>query len=195
MPIESVREADSIRAKEIGYGPERMGPRQSLHAAVISIGPAGERKWKGASVAFTDKDGHPSRHAGRGGMGAVMAAKGLKAVVVDDSGTQAVQIADKDAFREAMSEWPKVIQADSQLKAFSKHGTPYGITMLRGLGSMPSRNYGSEETPVEKISGEALEKLRDDRGGRMDGCMPGCIVKCSIIFHDAKGRHVTSALE
>ena len=170
--------------------------RHGDKAAVISIGPAGERRWKGASVAFTDKDGHPSRHAGRGGLGAVMGAKGLKAIVVDDSGTPAVAIADKDAYREIMGNWPKVIQSDGQLQAFSKYGTPFGILALRGLGSMPSKNYSSEETPdVERISGEALEKLRQERGGRMDGCMPGCIVKCSIIHHDADGKYVTSAFE
>ncbi len=166
------------------------------NAAVISIGPAGERKWKGASVAFTDKDGHPSRHAGRGGMGAVMGAKGLKAIVVDDTGMPAVSIADKEAYRETLSRWTKVIREDGQLQAFSKYGTPFGVVALRGLGSMPSRNYSSEETPgFENLAGETIAKLCEERGGRMDGCMPGCIVKCSIIFHDADGGHVTSAFE
>ncbi len=165
-------------------------------AAVISIGPAGERKWKAASVAFTDKDGHPSRHAGRGGMGAVMGAKGLKAIVVDDNGTSPVPMADKDAYRTALGGWTRVVKEDRQLQSFSRHGTPATIVALRGLGSMPSRNYSSEETPgFENLGGEALEKLKEQRGGRMDGCMPGCLVKCSIVFHDAQGRHVTSALE
>lgn len=165
-------------------------------AAVICIGPAGERKWKGASVAFTDKDGDPSRHAGRGGMGSVMGAKGLKAIVVDDKGTPSVSMADKDAYREILSKWTQLVKEDKQLKGFSMYGTPAGIVALRGLGSMPSKNYSSEETPgFEKLGGEALAKLGEERGGRMDGCMPGCIVKCSIIFHDAEGRHVTSAFE
>jgi aldehyde:ferredoxin oxidoreductase len=164
--------------------------------AVISIGPAGESKWKGASVAFTDKDGHPARHAGRGGLGAVMGAKGLKAIVVDDAGTPAVSMVDKDAYREILTNWTKVVKEDKQLQGFSMYGTPAGIVALRGLGSMPSKNYSSEETPnVEAIGGEALAKLREERGGRMDGCMPGCIVKCSIIFNDADGNHVTSAYE
>lgn len=149
-------------------------------AAVICIGPAGERKWKAASVAFTDKDGHPSRHAGRGGMGAVMGAKGLKAIVVDDKGTSAVSMADKDAYREILGNWTQVIKEDKQLRGFSMYGTPAGIVALRGLGSMPSKNYSSEETPgFENVGGEALAKLGEERGGRMDGCMPGCIVKCS----------------
>jgi aldehyde:ferredoxin oxidoreductase len=170
--------------------------KHGKNAAVISIGPAGERRWKGASVAFTDKDGHPSRHAGRGGLGAVMGAKGIKAIVVDDTGTAPVPMADKDLHRETLSKWTKIVQEDRQLQAFSRHGTPLGVVALRGLGSMPSKNYGSEETPgFERLGGENLEKLRGERGGRMDGCMPGCIVKCSIIFHDAQSRHVTSAFE
>ena len=191
----TLRDADEYKGMKTYTLVEAL-QKHGKNTAVISIGPAGERKWKGASVAFTDKDGHPARHAGRGGMGAVMGAKGLKAIVVDDSGTPAVPIADKAAFREAMTGWPEVIQSDGQLKAFSQLGTPFGIVALRGLGSMPSKNYSSEGTPgVENIGGEALARLRQERGGRMDGCMPGCIVKCSIIFHDADGKHVTSAFE
>jgi aldehyde:ferredoxin oxidoreductase len=191
----TLRDADEYKGMKT-YALVEALQKHGKNTAVISIGPAGERKWKGASVAFTDKDGHPARHAGRGGMGAVMGAKGLKAIVVDDSGTPAVPIADKAAFREAMTGWPEVIQSDGQLKAFSQFGTPFGIVALRGLGSMPSKNYSSEGTPgVENIGGEALARLRQERGGRMDGCMPGCIVKCSIIFHDADGKHVTSAFE
>ncbi|UCF95032.1 MAG: aldehyde ferredoxin oxidoreductase, partial [Desulfobacterales bacterium] len=52
----------------------------------ISIGPAGEMKLAGASVAFTDMELRPTRHAGRGGVGAVMGAKGVKVIVVDDTG-------------------------------------------------------------------------------------------------------------
>lgn len=129
-------------------------------------------------------------------MGAVMGAKGLKAIVVDDKGAPAVSMADKDAYREILGNWTQVIKEDKQLQGFSMYGTPAGIVALRGLGSMPSKNYSSEETPgFENVGGEALAKLGEERGGRMDGCMPGCIVKCSIIFHGADGKHVTSAFE
>jgi len=61
--------------------------------AIISIGIAGERKYKAASVSFTDMLGDPSRNAGRGGLGALMGSKGLKAIIIDDSGTSPVNIA------------------------------------------------------------------------------------------------------
>ena len=47
-------------------------------ACYVSIGQAGEWKLSGASIAFTDKELRPTRHAGRGGLGAVMGARGLK---------------------------------------------------------------------------------------------------------------------
>jgi aldehyde:ferredoxin oxidoreductase len=53
--------------------------------ACISIGQAGEMKMAAATVAFTDMEQRPTRHAGRGGVGAVMGAKGVKVIVLDDT--------------------------------------------------------------------------------------------------------------
>ena len=54
---------------------------------VISIGPAGEAKMTASTIAVTDQDGRPSRHAARGGLGAVMGSKGVKAIVINAKGT------------------------------------------------------------------------------------------------------------
>src|SRR5512135_3572637 len=51
----------------------------------ISIGPAGEMRMASATVAFTDMELRPTRHAGRGGLGAVMGSKGVKVIVLDDT--------------------------------------------------------------------------------------------------------------
>jgi aldehyde:ferredoxin oxidoreductase len=58
---------------------KRFGPK----VAIISIGQAGEMKLGAASIGVTDIEGRPTRHAGRGGLGAVMGTKGLKAIVID----------------------------------------------------------------------------------------------------------------
>ena len=65
----------------------------------ISIGPAGEMKMSAASIAFTDMEQRPTRHAGRGGVGAVMGSKGVKAIVIDDEGTAARAPADPEKFK------------------------------------------------------------------------------------------------
>jgi aldehyde:ferredoxin oxidoreductase len=71
----------------------------------ISIGPAGEMKMSAASVAFTDMEQRPTRHAGRGGTGAVMGAKGVKVIVIDDAGTAARAPADPEKFKAANKEF------------------------------------------------------------------------------------------
>jgi len=55
--------------------------------ACISIGQAGEMKLLSSTVAFTDMEQRPARHAARGGVGAVMGSKGVKVIVIDDAGT------------------------------------------------------------------------------------------------------------
>ena len=175
---------------------EELRGETGNNAAVISIGVIGERRGKAAAVTLTDKDGHCSRHAARGGLGAVMGAKGLKAIVIDDAGTPVVDLADKDAFREALKGWPEVLKADQMIQGMSTYGTPGVVAPLRGLGSMPSKNYSSEPTEgFEGISGQAIDEIIKERGGRMDGCMPGCIVKCSVVYNDAEGKHLTSSYE
>ncbi|MBW2141482.1 MAG: aldehyde ferredoxin oxidoreductase, partial [Deltaproteobacteria bacterium] len=175
---------------------EELYKQYDKKSSVISIGIAGELKWKSATVAVTDMDGHPSRHAARGGLGAVMGAKGLKAIVINDSGASSVDLADKEAFRSAMKKWPEVIKADTRLQSMSKYGTTAAIAAMRSIGTAPSKNYSSEQTEgYENLAGSAFEEANQARGGHMTGCMPGCIVKCSMVYHDDNGKYLTAAYE
>jgi len=192
----SLESADEYKGMKTYDLVEDLHKKYDDKSAVISIGVIGERKLKAAAVTFTDKDGHCSRHAARGGLGAVMGSKGLKAIVIDDSGTPAIDLADKGAFREALKNWGDVIKADRNLQGMSKYGTPGVIVALRSMGSMPSKNYSSDQTEgFEKLSGKAIEEINNERGGSMDGCMPGCIVRCSVVYNDADGKHLTSSFE
>jgi aldehyde:ferredoxin oxidoreductase len=165
-------------------------------AALVSIGIAGERGYRAAAITMTDKDGDTSRHAARGGLGAVMAAKGLKAMVIDEKGTPNVEIADRDAYRAAVKNWATVTKENPMLKNMADFGTPGVISALRFLGSMPALNFSNEQLDgVENISGEAIKKLNEERDGKMEGCMPGCLVKCSIVFKNKEKKHVTSSYE
>ena len=64
----------------------------------ITIGTAGEMRMSNSTICFTDPEGRPTRHAGRGGVGAVMGSKGIKAIVVDPAGTKIRQPKDSEAF-------------------------------------------------------------------------------------------------
>ncbi|WP_459943310.1 aldehyde ferredoxin oxidoreductase N-terminal domain-containing protein, partial [Deferrisoma palaeochoriense] len=81
------------------YGEKKIG--------FVTIGQAGEMGLTAASIACTDREMRPTRHAGRGGLGAVMGSKGLKAIVLDDSETQMRQPQNKEAFREASKKFAK----------------------------------------------------------------------------------------
>ena len=163
---------------------------------IISIGPAGEAKMVASSIAVTDQDGRPSRHAGRGGLGAVMGSKGIKAMVINAEGTRAIEPQNKEVSRETIKELIEILKQDKGAQSFSQFGTPGGIKFLSQLGSMPSWNYhGGSVEGIENIYGDSIATINQGRGGRMHGCMPGCVIQCSIIFHGADGQHLTSALE
>ncbi len=165
--------------------------------SIISIGKCGERRMAASTVAVTDIDGRPSRHAARGGLGAVMGSKGLKAIVIDDSDTPRVKIKDTDNFQKAIKSLVETLKADKgNPHLISEFGTPGGLAFMNTIGSMPTRNYrsGSFEQG-ENLYGETIKKVNTKRGGAMHGCMPGCVIQCSIVFNGDDGNHLTSAIE
>ena len=164
--------------------------------AVISTGIAGERKYKGASVSFTDIFGDPSRNAARGGLGAVMGSKGLKAIIIDPSHVGQVDIAHPDEFCKIVKSWVDTLKHDISCNLFSRFGTPFAISNSASQGTLPSNNYRSgRPANFIAVSGNNIQKILFERGGKMHGCMPGCVVQCSIIYPDKDGKRLCSAYE
>ena len=164
--------------------------------AVISTGIAGERKYKGASVSFTDIFGDPSRNAARGGLGAVMGSKGLKAIIIDPSQAGQVDIAHPEEFRKIVKSWVNTLKHDISCSLYSRFGTPFAISNSASQGTLPSNNYRSgRPANFIAVSGNSIQKILFERGGKMHGCMPGCVVKCSIIYPDKDGKRLCSAYE
>jgi len=166
--------------------------------AVVSIGPAGELRMAAASIAVNDPEGRPTRHAARGGLGALMGAKGMKAIVVDDGGAKNVEAANPPAFRAAMLDFSKVVLDDPRTQNLSRYGTAGVIKFVNrdNVHSLPAKNrrFGTMQN-ADAIGGQRIAELGEERGGKMLPCMAGCIIKCAILFNDAAGTHVTSALE
>ncbi len=175
---------------------EALRKKYRKQISTVSIGPAGEKGYKSASISFSDMLGDPSRNAARGGLGAVMAAKGLKAIVIDASGAPAVEIAQKEKFREAVRSWIDTINKDVTCWLFRQFGTPLAVSTNSYQGTMPWRNYTSGRPDgFQKVSGETIKKINLERGGRMHGCMPGCVVHCSILYHNPDGTRLCAAQE
>jgi len=174
---------------------DKFGPR----AGVALIGPAGERRLPAAGVCNLDSEGRPSRISGRGGMGAVMAAKGLKAVVIDSTGCDRPAQADPEAFQLARKTFHDALLNHPVVAGWREYGTAGNVAVTNMLGTFPTRNFsrGTFEN-AEEISGEKLNELTRSRpkpSTPTHNCMPGCLVRCSNVFTDEEGEEIVAPLE
>lgn len=169
----------------------------SKTTSFISIGPAGEMRLKGASVACTDADQqrHPARHAARGGLGAVMGSKGLKYISIDAAKLPARK-PEKKEFYALGKKYTKTYIAGPGQEPFPKWGTSALVEEANQLYTFPYKNRVEGRSPdVHNLDGMRIVETFEERGGGMHNCMTGCIVRCSNIVHDAEGNYKTSALE
>lgn len=176
--------------------------KQYPDTAVIGIGPAGEMKLSNAGISVNDMENKPGRYAGRGGLGAVMSSRGVKVMIVDDTGGPGVEIVDKDLFKQGRKKLTESIQEHDLTKkdgALNSYGTAVLINILNEAGGLPTRNFSAGQFEgAAKISGERIAEVVEERGGEGmtgHGCHPGCIIKCSNIYPGEDGVAVVSCLE
>jgi aldehyde:ferredoxin oxidoreductase len=174
---------------------ERYGDR----VAIALIGPGGEMRMKSAGIQNLDKDRIPSRIAARGGLGAVMGSKGLKAIVFDNTGGQRPALADPEAFKSAQKDFTKSVIEHPQSQTYRDYGTAAMAQMTHNFAALPTHNFskGTFEQ-VDSISGEALRDFILQRGKPSDpshACMAGCTIKCSNVLGGEDGRIIVSPLE
>jgi aldehyde:ferredoxin oxidoreductase len=174
---------------------ERFGER----IGALCIGPAGEMRLAAALVATTDQSGVQLRVAGRGGLGAVMGSKGIKAVVFDDSGARQTPAADPKALAAAAREAAGILRADPKTDNRHNFGTPAVLSLCNSLGILPTRNFREGRfEQAEKISGEMVAELIDRRGGegrRGLPCVQGCLIACSNVFAGPSGKTTVASLQ
>jgi len=166
--------------------------------ACITIGPAGEMKMSAASIACTDMELRPTRHAGRGGVGAVMGAKGVKAIVLDDSGLGMRAPKDPEKYTAANKAWVDGLKKHPVTgEGLAAFGTNVLANVINEAGAYPTNNFSTGNFKgVAKVSGETLAQTEKDRGGSpTHGCHRGCIIRCSGIFVDKNGQYVTKQPE
>ncbi len=165
--------------------------------AIALIGPAGEMKLAAANISFRDPEGN-IRSAGRGGLGAVMGSKKVKAIVVDDTGAPGVPIANPEAFKEAAKVFAESLRKHPVTsEGLTRYGTNILVNILNEAGGLPTENfrYGRNDWANE-ISGETMTATMEARGGKPShGCHPGCIIRCSQHYVDKEGKYITSGFE
>ncbi|MCL4441946.1 MAG: aldehyde ferredoxin oxidoreductase, partial [Firmicutes bacterium] len=177
---------------------EKLRQKHGKKSSIFVIGQAGERKMLGANVAASDAEGKPTRQFGRGGVGAVMGAKRIKAVVIDASGASLVKPVDGELVKKAVKEFSGALLANPVSgKALPNYGTAVLVNIINNAGAFPTRNFSSGTfEKAEAISGENMTEIITKRGGKVGhGCTPGCIIRCSNIFVDEGGQEITGGFE
>jgi aldehyde:ferredoxin oxidoreductase len=177
---------------------EKMKKEHGEKICCISIGQAGEMKMSAASIAFTDMELRPTRHAGRGGVGAVMGAKGVKVIVISDVGTERRTPKNPEKFREANKKFAEGLKKHPVTgEGLPAYGTNVLTNVINEAGAYPTKNFmwGRFDT-CQKISGETQAQTETSRGGvATHGCHRGCVIQCSGIFVDKDGHYVTKQPE
>ncbi|MDI6755664.1 MAG: aldehyde ferredoxin oxidoreductase family protein [Thermodesulfobacteriota bacterium] len=139
-------------------------------AVVASIGPAGE---KGVRYASIMNDGQDGRAAGRGGTGAVMGSKNLKAIAVH--GSLEMEIADPESLRASLKEISPMVAKNAE--GMRKNGTAGGVATFEALGSLPLQNWkyqGRWEQGAAKIAGPTMTEKILTGIYHCEKCVIGC---------------------
>ena len=176
----------------------RLQEKFGVQVGIGCIGTAGERKMASACVGFTDMEGCPTRQAGRGGLGAVMGSKGIKAIVADDRGAKPVSFVDEAAFRAGSKKLANALLTHPVThQALPAYGTAVLVNILNEAGGIPTRNFTTGRFEgANEIGGETMAENIKERGGKTGhGCSPGCVIRCSQIYNDKKGEVLTGGFE
>jgi len=168
--------------------------------SVISIGTAGEMRMANSTIAVTDPEFRPTRHAGRGGVGAVMGSKGVKCIVVNAEGASVRKPVDPERFKAANKKFLEGLQQHAVTgQGLPTYGTNVLTNVLNEAGGYPTYNFRQGQYDgAAKISGEELAKMEDERGGPGSSthrCHRGCGIACSGTFTDKDGNYVTKQPE
>jgi aldehyde:ferredoxin oxidoreductase len=191
--------ADDVMGLGAYAAADKLRGRYGGQVAIGLIGPGGEMCLTAAGILNLDKDREPSRINARGGMGALMGARRLKAIVVDGASGEKPPLADAELFKAAQKLYTQALMEHPQIAVYRDYGTAGLATMTHGFGALPTRGFSSGEFEgIDKISGEALRDLMLARGGDSDtshACMAGCVIRSSNCFADPQGKKTVSPLE
>ena len=128
---------------------------------IASIGVAGERQYRNSTVQITGSNKYPSRAAARGGLGAVMGSKRIKAVVVDVRGQFTPVYADKQRFITASRNYVKGIKDNPVSgQAMPALGTAVLLNIVNAMGALPTRNYSSSSFEYAENKWATLQRSK-----------------------------------
>ena len=182
-----IKDAQHLWGKEIPQTTDLLLAETGGKSAVSCIGPAGEKQLLLACI-INDKN-----HAlGRGGMGAVMGSKNLKALVV--SGETKTPMADENKVNEAKKLWQSFIgEAPLTKDVLKEYGTPSLAKIINSYGAFPVKNFQEGVfNDTDSISAETFKELYYTKSEPCRGCTIGCAHLTKTSTRNGKGPEFES---
>jgi len=173
---------------------DKLREKYGKKISIISIGPMGERLKPISSIIVSDPYGHQGRLLARGGLGAVMGSKKIKAIVIDAEKVKP-EVKNKEKFTKLAKDFTAFLREAKE--GLTLYGTMASVEESQELGCLPTRNFrtGTFEL-ADKVSGKHLREVIKERGGKIGiPCMQNCPIRCSNVFVDESGNFVTSTLQ
>jgi aldehyde:ferredoxin oxidoreductase len=167
---------------------------------LICIGPAGEMKMHSAGIASVDDQGIQVRYAGRGGLGAVMGSKGIKAIVVENPKSSVKgEFHDPEFLNETIKNITKALFEDPKSKNRKMYGTLDIMELANQVGIVPTRSFSAGQFKgAEQFFGPSFSGKIQERGGSGKSgtpCVPGCTIQCSNVIPDKDGKKIVGSLQ
>jgi aldehyde:ferredoxin oxidoreductase len=179
---------------------DKLQEKFGADSTVICIGQAGEYLMTGAGISTTGEKDQRSNHAARGGLGAVMGSKGLKAIVIKKVVGKSIKMHDDQLFRTAAKTYANILINSPKLGTKgSQHlyGTASIVGAVNEMGSMPTRNFSDGKfEDAANLRGEKLREIILAREGKVGTrCMPGCVIACRNLYNDESGKPVVGTIQ
>ena len=174
---------------------EKYGKKVSL----ALCGPVGEYQGLLAGIAISDTDRRPARLAARGGIGAVLGSKKVKAIVADLN--RMPQLHERKKVIGAVRHYAEKLGEDQMIDSYKRFGTAMMADYMNHVGGLPVRNFSAgrlvdTDRETMKMGGDFIREQNIARGGDPShACMPGCLIRCSNVYADADGNEVVSPVE
>ncbi len=195
-----LKDAEGLTGIGLYKAYEKINEQYENNIDICGVGIAAEMKGSNSGIAFNDIEGRPSRYSGRGGLGAVMATRGLKFIILDGKDAPGVEIKDKETFDKGAKKLREAIKEHDVTQeggALNSYGTDVLINLINEAGGLPQNNFSKGQSDeAAKVSGEEKAEQVKKRGGeRPHRCSPGCIVGCSEVWTNPEGEDPVGVLE
>ena len=164
-----VRDASAFWGLDTQQTQKAIRAETSSQTSVACIGPAGENQVLFAAV-MNDKD----RAAGRGGMGAIMGSKNLKAIAA--GGSQPVAVSDPAGYKDLAARVDRIVDKNPVTgKSLQVLGTSVLVSIINAHGMFPTENFRRGVfNDAEGISGEKIAETLLQRQSACYKCPIGC---------------------